>query len=192
MEKRKFRLSVHRKKEKWKRQQKKTEETTARSALSLVVSIPRYQVTISDFEISIPVSAYRDGPVISVDQLCSRLTSLSLPKSWVISSTKPLILSKVRVNTLTMNSDILFIISIDAGMKWSLFLQQTLLDSRRCPLLRKVPTLTLNSVGTVHQLLSIVDASKICRGNPEKKFLDQWQQRSITLHGSSGETIVYR
>ena len=174
MGKRKFRLSVHRKNEERKRQQKKTEETTAESAL--VVSIPRHLVTISAFEISIPVSAYQDGPVISVDQLCSRLTSIPLLKSWVISSTKPLILSKVRVNTRTMNSDILFTISIDAGMKWSLFLQQALLDSRRCPLLRKVPALTLNSVGTVHQLLSIVDASKICRGNPEKKFIDQWQQ----------------
>ena len=177
-----------------KRQQKKREETTAESALSLVasVNIPRHQVTISAFEISIPVSAYREDLWYSLSKLCSRLSSTPLPKSWVICATKPFILSKVCVNTQTMNSDILFTISIDAGMKWSLFIQQALLDSRRCPLLQKVPVLTLNSVGTVRKLLSIVDALKICRGNPEKKFLDQWKQRFITLHSSSGKTIAYR
>ena len=83
MGKRKFRLSVHRKNEernrrrqkKLQQKKQKTEGTTAESALDLVVSIPRHAVTVSAFKISV----YRDGSVISVDQLCSQLNSIPIP-----------------------------------------------------------------------------------------------------------------
>ena len=66
------------------------------------------------------------------------------------------------------------------------------LDPSRCLLLRTVSH-ALNSASAVYDLLNFVDTSKICNGNPEKKLLDQWQQRSLTLHGSYGKlhTICY-
>ena len=101
MGRRKFRLSVHRKNEERKRQWKKSEHIAADS--SLVVTIPRKLVTISAFKISIPMSAYKDGPVASADKLYSWLQSFPLPKGWIFASAKPLILSKVCANRKRMS-----------------------------------------------------------------------------------------
>ena len=192
MGRRKFRLSVHRKNEErikqWKKNLKNLKQTV--EGPSLVVTIPRNLITISAFKISFPVSMFRDGAISSVDQLHSRLTSLSLPKSWMFASVKPLVLSKVRVKPQTTQADVLFSLTIDDRLEWSLFLQNVSLDFRRCPLLRRA-SLTLNSASAVHDLLNFIDTSKICNGNREKKFLDQWHQRSLTLHGSYGSVCAF-
>ena len=71
MGRRKFRLSVHRKNEERKGQQMKSEKATADSSLTLAVTILRHLVTTKVLKISIPVSAYQDGHVVSIDQLSS-------------------------------------------------------------------------------------------------------------------------
>ena len=187
MGRRKFRLSVHRKNEERKRDLKKLEmlKQTIKDP-SLTVSIPRNLITISSFKISFPVAVYRDGSISSVDQLYSRLTSFPLPKSWIFASSKPLVLSKVRVNPRTTQADVLFTLTIDDQLKWSLFLHNVSVDLNRCPLLRAVPH-ALNSASFVHKVLNFVDTSKMCTGNSEQRLLDQWQRRSLTLHGSYGE-----
>ena len=119
MGRRKFRLSVHRKNEERKKQQRHNLKKPAGDT-PLTVTIPRNLISISAFKISIPVSAYRNGHVSSVDQLHSRLRALSLPKSWIVASTTPLVLSRVRVQPQTTKAVILFSVTIDDQLRWSL------------------------------------------------------------------------
>ena len=58
-----------------------------------------------------------------------------------------------------------------------------------CPLLAEV-THTLTSVAAVRHLMVLLDSTKPCIGNPDGKFLDLWQHRALTLHGSSSKYIV--
>ena len=150
---------------------------------SLTVTIPRNLITISSFKISFPVSVDREGSISSVDQLYSWLASFPLPKSWIFASSKPFILSKMCVKPQTTQADVLFSLSIDDRLEWSSSLQNV-------SLLRKVPH-ALNSTSAVtapvHDLLNFVDTSKICNGNSEQRLLGQWQQQSLTLHGSYGK-----
>ena len=59
-----------------------------------------------------------------------------------------------------------------------------------CTLLSKLPT-TLYNASDVYSLIRNVDAAKTCQGNQEKKFLDCWQKRSLTLHGFGKTVFTY-
>ena len=98
MGRKKFRLSTHRKNEECKRQKKEVDWQTDKD-LSLVVSIPRWLVTVrvSALTVSLPLSLYWDGHVTSVNSLQTHLKSLSLPESWILASSHPLVLSKLHV-----------------------------------------------------------------------------------------------
>ena len=183
MGRRKFRLSTHRKNEE-RRRQKKEVDSHMDKELSLVVSIPRYLVTVQvpALTVSLPLSLYRDGLVTSVISLQIRLKSLSLPESWILASSHPLVLSKLRVLPEASQAQILFTLSISAELKWSLCVLNMPVSRTHCTLLNEVPT-TLCSASSVYNLVRNVDAAKICQGNQEKKFLDCWQKRSLTLHG---------
>ena len=159
MGRRKFRLSVHCKNEEREKNLDELKQNVEEP--SLTVTIPRNLITISCFKISFPVSVYRDGSISSVDQLYSRLASFPLPESWIFASSKPLVLSKMRVKSQTTQADVLFSLSIDDGLEWSLSLQNVSLDPNRCPLLRKVPH-ALNRTSAVYDLLNFVDRAKIC------------------------------
>ena len=178
---RKFRLS--RKNDERKRQWKKRK--------ALLVSIPRELVVLRSFKLSFPVSVYAEGHVESLESLSSRLASLSLPESWKIASKKPLTLCKLRVQheSSQARADVSLSLNINNQLQWSLSLTSKQLDPVSCPLLSCVPP-TLTSASTVCSLLRMLNATKICLGNPDEKFFDHWRQRSLTLHGSSGNSKV--
>ena len=84
-------------------------------------------------------------------------------------------------------ADVSLNLSINNQLQWSLLLMSKQLDPVSCTLLSCVsPTLT--SASTVCSLLRMLNATKSCLGNPDKKFFDHWHQRSLTLHGSSGNS----
>ena len=153
------------------------------------MSIPRELVTLSSFKLSLPVSVYTEGNVHSLELLSSRLRSLSLPESWMIASMNPLTLCKLRVHqeSSQARADVSLSVSINNQLHWLLSVSNKQIDPASCPLLSGVlPTLT--SVSTVWSLLKLLNATKICIGNPDQKFIDNWNHRSLTLHGSSGRT----
>jgi len=180
---RRFTLSTHQKNEEHKQ---KAEPPPS----SLVVAISVQLVKIPAMSISIPLAANTNGHIPSSDCLSSRLSSLSLPTSWIIASRTPLTLCNLRVHPVGQPSraDITFSLSISSGLEWTLSFLNLKLNSTVCPLLAEVRR-TLTSVAAVHHLMTFLDSTKLCIGNPDGKFLDLWQHRALTLHGSSSKCI---
>ena len=179
---RKFRLSTHRKNEERKRRAQPV-------PLSLIVAIPLQLVVVPALIVSLPLACYTSGHVQSSDSLCARLTSsLSLPPSWIIASTTSLTLCKLRVqqNGQASRADIIFTLSITSELEWTLSVSNLELSPASCPILAEVPH-TLSSVAVVHHLMVLLDSTKLCVGNPDRKFIDLWQHRALTLHGSSSK-----
>ena len=150
-------------------------------------SIPLGLVEIESFKLSLPLSLYLNGHVGTVDSLHSRLLSQSLPDSWVVSSKSPLTLAKIRVQCQSPSArvDVAFTLSVCDDLNWSLLLFTLPLEPASCPLLQAIPT-TLKSAAAVCSLMRLINSTKICIGNPDKNFLDQWRQRSLSLHGTCG------
>ena len=181
---RKFRLGTHRKNEERKKQRAEP------APPPLVVSISLQLVTIPALMISLPLAAYADGRVHSSESLWVRLSSLSLPTSWIIASRTPLTLCKLRVHQEgeASRADVTFTLSISSELEWTLSFVNLKLNSTVCPLLAEMPH-TLDSVAAVRCLMMLLDSTKLCIGNPDGKFLDLWRHRALTLHGSSGKYI---
>lgn len=175
---RKFLLSKRKNSERKKRLKKKG---------ALQVSIPRELVCLRSFRLSYPVSVFVEGHVLSLESLASRISSLSLPESWKIASLNPLTLCQLRIQhkSSQTRADVSLCLSITNQLQWSLTVTDQPVNPALCPFLSGVQP-TLNSASAVFFLLRVLNATKICLGNPDKKFLDHWHRRSLTLHGSSG------
>lgn len=138
--------------------------------------------------ISLPLSAYTDAPVDSIEILHSRISSLPLPPTWVVSNAakSPLTICKLRVSeNLQPRADILVTLTIDPEKGWAVSFIHKHTNPDNCMLLSKLPS-TLSSVHSISSTLSLIDSCKVCPGNSDSTFLESWQQRSLTLHNSSG------
>ena len=162
---RKFRLGTHRKNEERKKQRAEP------APPPLVVSISLQLVTIPALMISLPLAAYADGRVHSSESLWVRLSSLSLPTSWIIASRTPLTLCKLRVHQEgeASRADVTFTLSISSELEWTLSFVNLKLNSTVCPLLAEMPH-TLDSVAAVRCLMMLLDSTNLCIGNPDGKL----------------------
>ena len=170
---RKFRLGRHRKNEERKR--KLNKEACKLTICSLVVSLP--------------LGLYMNMTVCSLKSLSARLEkSSSLPPSWFLASTDPLVLCKVALQQGTEHSSnsSLISISVSSNMRWKVSIADRTVAPPLCPLLSIFPV-CIASVSALHQLVHVVDVAKLCCGSRDQKYLDMWRRRSLTLHGSSGE-----
>jgi len=137
--------------------------------------------------ISLPVSMYHEGTVTTVEHLSSRLRNCdSLPSMWIIARQNPLLLCKQRMQGTRASLNIS--VSVQPDFCWVVSVGSQELTSVLCPLLVSVPD-KMTSASAVCELLSTLDGMRICPGNHEPKFLEQWKYRSLTLHGSSGKGI---
>ena len=147
-----------------------------------VVSIPRQTVSFPSFTISLPITSYIDGQVQSLESLHIRLSSPpSLPSPWMIASTAPLTLCKLRVET--SRPYIMATIKISRKPEWTLFVLDKL-NSGKCSLLADLPS-NLTSVAVVCRMLMLLNSANVCMGNPDGKFLEVLNHRFLTMHGSS-------
>ncbi len=153
--------------------------------LPLVVAIPRQLVTIPPLTVSLPIESYLGGHVQSSAALLSRLSSLSLPPSWIVASTEPLTLCKLRVQQegQASRADVTTTISISSQLGWTVFHSGKELTPTSCSLLSELP-FELTSVTAVRHLITCLDSTKMCAGNSDEKFLKLWHHRTLTLHGS--------
>ncbi len=151
------------------------------------------------FLLSFPISLYTDSNISSLESLSSRLTSMSLPESWIFASTRhSLTLCKLRVLTRDDNhadsttssassrADVTLYICVIKNMNWSLFVVDMQVNMTECPLLDGMPVV-INSVSSIINIIKTLNSARVCSGNSEKKFLDHWHQRSLTLNSSSNE-----
>ena len=119
------------------------------------------------------------GTVSKVTDLSSRL--LSGHCAWIVARQIPLLVCKLGTHDTTASLSITLSIQHDFG--WTVTVGSQVVTSDLCPLPVGVPD-KLASASAVCELLSTIDSSKHCPGNPEPKFLEQWRQRSLTLHGN--------
>ena len=192
---RKFRLERHRKNEELKRRReeemmrRKEDMEQNEEPMSLVLSISRDVVLVAPPHLTVllPLTAYRDGTVQSLELLCERL-SASLPPTWTVACTEPLALCRLRVQLggEKPHVDVGTSIIINTDLGWTLSVVNRQLTPSSCPLLTAFPP-QLDSVSSVCTLLSLLDSVKLCTGSPEPKFLELCHHRALTLHGSAGE-----
>ena len=175
---RKFRLSKHRKNEERKRRQKRAQTCSDDSPSRPDSSQPEI------YTVSLPMSAYLDRTVSTVATLTSRLLGgHHVPSTWFVARQIPLLLCKLSTHDTTASVEIT--LSIQHNFFWTVTVGNQVVTPDRCPLLIGVPD-KLTSASAVCKLLSTIDDLKHCPGNVEPRLLEQWRQRSLTLHGHSG------
>jgi len=160
---RKFRLSVHRKNEE--RKKKLVRDAAKANATALTNDI-----------------------VASSIQLYQKMMKLSLPHQWIIVSADPLTVCKMKVSS-ERSAEAFATLSIARELEWTICYLQHELSPSSCPLLIGLPS-QIENVATVKQIMDLIDASKPCLGNNDTKFIENFEQRKLTLHGSSGKYIV--
>ena len=149
------------------------------------VTIPRV--------VSLPLSSYINGHVTSTVALHSRLASLSLPQTWIVSNatTSPISICKLRISSGDMppRADVLVTLAIHADMKWSISFIDRNIDPKNCSLLEKLPS-SLSSISSIRSAITAIDCSKICVGNSDDTFIVSWHRRSLTLQNFDGIIII--
>lgn len=182
---RKLRLSVKRKRHK--------KDLHGRIVTGLKLSIPvKFTVKLPPLCVSLPISSYCDAPCADVNTLRARIKSCSpLPSTWVINATdsdsdSPLILCKLKTfQLLPPKINVSVTLSINEQREWNIIFLQPKLDPANCCILNDLAA-TVSSVSSLVTILSRIDSSKVCVGNPDTDILQMWHQRSLTLHGSNG------
>ena len=194
---RKFKLSVHRKNEERKKMAKRKSPDTKNACTTSQVVTPPVEPPELSLNISIPLDVFVNGHCSSLDSISNRLLSWmtsarpSHMDSWKIASQDPLVLCKLHIQESEQGSmvEATMTITIDRELKFAVVFKQQNLTATRCPLLNDLPTIT-DSVSSVSCLLQFLDSIKHCIGNPDKHFIEMWKQRSLTLHGCSGNYSV--
>ena len=122
---------------------------------------------------SLPLSAYLSAPVTDLNHLSSCLASQSLPGGWVqhvcaCQNDSPFFAS-LTINSPLLSAIATFLVRVDNDMSWTLSYHGVRLEAEQCQALAAIPQ-RITSVSDVTSLLSIVDASRMCCGNPVEDF----------------------
>lgn len=136
--------------------------------------------------ISLPISAYADRPINSLESLVTRLSSMrSVSLPWVITSNVPLILCMMA--TIDGQSYIDVCLTIDVALQWTVTVRQKKLHSCNNTSLFHLPR-SIKAIEDVSCLMRFFGSVKICVGNPDVSLIDQWKK---SLHCSSGGTVGF-
>ena len=106
-----------------------------------------------------------------------------MPPSWTLASMNPLILSKLMTSHASegQGSYVTISVTIKEDLTWNVVIINKPLSSTTCPLLREhLPSIA--TLSDVLQLISTIDATKLCLGNREEKYTSIWNYRTLTLH----------
>jgi hypothetical protein len=181
----KLRLSVQRKNHK--------KALRIRVETGLKLSIPvKLIVNLPALSVSLPITSYFDAPVTDVNTLRARIEQSSpLPSSWVITTESPwVVLCKLKtVEVVPPKISVFATITVNDKLEWSMSFAQPKLDPRNSCCVDGLPT-AICSLSDLLAVLSCIDSSKVCVGNPDVDILQMWQRRSLTLHGFNGIFII--
>ena len=130
-------------------------------------------------------SAATNDTITSSEQLYQQMINkLTFPQHWIIVSADPLTICKMKVSSGSA-AQAIATLSISKELEWTMYYLQYKLSPSNCPLLTGLPS-QIESITTVMQLMELIDASKPCAGNNDAKFIENFEQRKLTLHGSLG------
>ena len=168
----------------------------------LVVSLPLSAYTPSDAStlhsspcelvVSLPLSAYTSSILPDASTLHSRLIlSQQLPLGWTASSvgsssashSASLALYKLQISPSLPSVDYSFMLTVAPDCNWTLCLGRKQISKDQCQLLVGFKE-KLCTVAALVQVLSTLDESKCCVGNPDTKFL---QLAARTFRDKSGK-----
>ena len=155
-----------------------TANIDSRSTSTATAGLPYFYTVSSDIGMHCTI------PRMSCMQ--SQLLNL-FPAAWTIASKDPsLVLCKFHFHgcgtTINVNRTVIYCVSIDQKMNWSLSLQNRTIHFGVCSMLGLLPTL-VNSCAKLKSVLDVLDVAYVCSGNSEHQFLQQWHYNASTLHG---------
>ena len=154
------------------------------------MSIPvKHMVHLPPLHISLPISTYFKSP-INVDTICSRMSSFPLPRTWSLrNTTMPLTLCKLQTTRHhPPKVDTIVTLSVSEVMKFEWTFIHHKLTPNNCKAMETELPSTVSSLSDVGDAMSLIDSCtvQVCAGNSDANLMEIWQQRSLTLHGSSG------
>ena len=190
----------------------KNEDEKKKRKLSLVVSIRRDPIHVcgrtvssvnrvesvpdpeeSPLPVSLPIAyLLRYFYALEANSSCQlgrRLQKLStLPPSWVMASQSPVVLCKMQVLA-GMKPTVLMSVEVKDEMRWSVTILNSTFSVDNFPVTNSLPP-KLSTVSDVLNLISLLDISKFCIGNPELSMVEQWHQKMYTMHSYNGKLHV--
>ena len=178
---------------------RKNDERNKYMKRELLVSIPLSLVTLiinsCELVVSLPVSAYTSSILPDASTLHSRLIlSQQLPLGWTASSvgsssashSASLALYKLQISPSLPSVDYSFMLTVAPDCNWTLCLGRKQISKDQCQLLVGFKE-KLCTVAELVQVLSTLDESKCCVGNPDTKFLQLAAHHKGTFRDKSGK-----
>ena len=135
-----------------------------------IASIPGQN---SELTVSLPLSYFSSLPLASLSELHSRLLHLqAVPGDWcdTSSGSESMTLCRIVGPQAAALPKIDFTVIIDKSLAWKLFFFDQRLEADRCPVFVNIPPIVTSPTDVV-KLLSAIDSSAVCIGNPDEKFL---------------------
>ena len=131
-------------------------------------------------KISLPLSLYLTSTVSNVITL--HLRTNALPDGWTLSSTPP-----VSSNGFTL-SKLPFLVKVSSDCTWCFIIGMEEVNYRYSQILKSV-LLKFTCVDDVVRLLTLLDNSLLCHGNPDTKFSAVREHYKGVFKDKSGEFL---
>ena len=161
-----------------------------------VVSVNTNDAEESELIVSLPLSAYTSATLPDATVLHSRVSrSNALPAGWTLAclpaSTSYLAtfaLCKLQIFPPLCSAHATFMLTVSPSCAWTLCVGQSQIDQQQCRLLGGIAA-KLCSVDEVVKLLSALDDSKHCVGNPDTKFIELVPRQKGVFKDQSGKSL---
>ena len=178
-----------------------------RKIKSLKIAIPFNLVTVhrdsrciptmadsTGLTVKVPVSAYTSTMVSDAAVLHTKLQNV-LPSTWCMSflpGVSPvqstLALYKLVAVPQSLTADVMFMLSIAHDCSWTLSAAGKTVNVEHCQRLSGVPS-RFSCVDEVSKLLSALDGSSLCIGNPDVKFMGLLNRHNDGFKDQSGKIL---
>jgi len=174
----------------------KSSELTVSIPLVLL-SVPSDDANPSELIVSLPMSAYTSSPVPDASALHSRVSrSTTLPAGWTLaclpeasgSNTASLVLCKLQILPPLFSADLTLMLTVTPDCAWTLSVGRSQINQQQCQLLCGIAA-KLCCVDEVVKLLTVLDGSKFCVGNPDAKFMQLIPRQKGSFRDQSGKSL---
>ena len=140
--------------------------------------------------VKFPLSAYKSSSVPSTSVLHSRLNLSPVPGEWTSSLILPspayLAIYKLQILPPFTSAEYTFMLTVAPDFTWTLCIGRRKVDIEQCQVLRGAH-IKLCSVDAIISVLSTLEASKLCEGNPDNKFAELVSHHNGTFKDQSSK-----
>ncbi len=166
--------------------------------LASVSTLPPTQLKPADTEqvvelvVSLPISFFSALTPADLGELHSRLIRLrALPSGWcdTTAGTEQITFCRIVRSLAAALPRVDVTLVVEANLAWKVYFHDQRLEVDHCPTLAGMPP-TVRSPADVANLLSVVDNSQVCIGNPDEKFLPIVQRHQGQLLDPTGKLVV--